>query len=108
MHAVTDLLEGEIGLLSEELTEFLVALLGESRGTPAGMGAWPQGAGFLTEVEIAGDTVDGDAKQGGDDGQGADAAIHGIDNTLAQFNGVGLHGGLHRSRQGRLERLHGL
>ena len=106
MQAVADLLQGEVRLLGQEFPEFVVALGGDRGGTPAGVGAGLQGAGFLAELEIAGDTVDGDVEQGRDDGQGADAAVHGVDDPLAQFEGVSLHGRLHGSRQGQGQQLY--
>jgi hypothetical protein len=40
MHAVADLLQGEVGLVGEQLPEFVVAVLGDGRGTSTVVGAW--------------------------------------------------------------------
>jgi hypothetical protein len=47
---------------------------------------------LVAEAQVVGDTVDGNVEEGCDGGQGTDAAIHGRDDTTAQFDRVGLQG----------------
>src|SRR5262249_58616642 len=73
--AVADLLQGEVGLLGEELAELLVARRGDGGRPAPGVGAWLQRAGFGAEHEVVRDAGDGGAGQGGDGGQGDGAVV---------------------------------
>jgi len=73
-----------------------VAFRGDGRPLAARVGARLKGAGLVAEVQQVVDRVDGDAEQPGDLGDGADAAIDGLDNALAELYGVGVHAGTHR------------
>src|SRR3954468_20471734 len=59
VHPVADLLQREVGLVGQQLPEFVVAVLGDGGCMPAVVGSRLQGAGFLPEVQVVGDTVDG-------------------------------------------------
>ena len=83
MQAVAELVQCEVGMLVEELPQFGVAFFGDSRGSSAGIGSWLQGTGLVTELQIAGDTVEGDAEEGSNCGQGAYTSINGIDDAAA-------------------------
>jgi hypothetical protein len=85
------LLQGEVGLVGEELPEFVVAVRGDSRGAAAVVGAWLQGTRLVPEAEVVSDTVDGDVEAGCDGGQGTHAPIHSRNDTTAQFDRVSLH-----------------
>ena len=96
---VAQLFQGEVGLRSEELADFGVAFGANGWGAAAGVGAWQQRAGGSAEAEIVGHTVDGDAEEGSNGGQGANAAIHGSDDPGPQLKGVSFHEQFHGARQ---------
>jgi hypothetical protein len=96
VHPVAELLQGEVGLLGQELADLVVALRWDGRALATGVGAGLQGAGLLAQVQEVVDGVDGDAEEAGHLGGGADAAVDGIDDALAEFKGVGVHAGTHR------------
>src|SRR5262245_45560642 len=46
---------------------------------------------LVAEAEVVGDTVDRDPEQGGHRRQRADAAVDGVDDAAAEFDGVSSH-----------------
>ena len=63
----------------------------DGRRAPAAVGAGRQRAGLVPQAQVVGDAADRDAEQGGDLGDRAHAAVHGVDDAVAQFDRVGLH-----------------
>src|SRR4029434_8312884 len=60
VQALTDLVERQVGLLGEELAEFVVACFRDGRRSAPGIGTWPERGGFGAEAEVVGDTIDRD------------------------------------------------
>ena len=93
--AVTDLGQGEVGLLGQEAADLVVALRADGRGAAAGVGARLQAAGRLAQAEEGVDRVDRDAEEARQVGGRADAAVDGFDQALTEFQRVGMQGGIH-------------
>lgn len=90
--AVTQLVQRQVGLLRQDLAQFVVAVGRHGGGAAARVGPGAQGAGFRAQPHIVADAVGRNLEQACESGARGQAAVERVNDPRAEFNGVSFHG----------------